>query len=204
MVRIFCFDITQLDTAQWDLLYEKASPERKTRADAYLRPEDRNRCLAAGVLLEYALGTTEYTVEKNAHGKPRIAGWGDFHYNLSHAGNWVVLAYGREEVGIDIAQVLWDDGKIRLARRFFTENEQAYIFQTEENQATRFFEIWTGKESYLKYLGTGLTKALDSFDVLELTNPPCRRISFAEGYCISLCTQEEAYALTALTKEQLL
>lgn len=204
MVSVLCFDMTQLETAHWEELYRKASPERKARADAYRRSEDRCRCLAAEALLRYALGTADYTVEKNAHGKPRIVGREDFHYNLSHAGNWVVIAYGPEEVGIDIEKISWDAGKERLARRFFTENEQAYVFREEAHQPQRFFQIWTGKESYLKYLGTGLSKALDSFDVLAMNAPLCRRIPFAEGYSLSLCSREQAYTLTFLESAQLL
>lgn len=204
MVRLLCFDITQLNASHWAELYRQASPERKTRADRYLRIEDRRRCLVAEALLRYALGTTDYTVVKNPQGKPRIAGRDDFHYNLSHAGNWVAIAYGPEEVGIDIEKITWDAGKERLARRFFTQNEQSYVFQDAEHQAERFFAVWTAKESYLKYLGTGLSKSLDSFDVLTMKDPPCRRISFAEGYCMNLCTPAEAYTLSYLTKEQLL
>lgn len=204
MVRISCFDITQLSASQWEVLYRKASPERKAQADACRRPEDRRRCLAAEALLRYALGSVDYTLEKNDHGKPRIAGRTDFHYNLSHAGNWVVIAWASGEVGIDIEKISWDAGKARLARRFFTENEQAYVFRDAEDPAERFFRIWTAKESYLKYLGTGLSKALDSFDVLAMEDPRCRRIPFAPGYSMSLCSREEAYRLTILESAQLL
>ena len=204
MITILCFDITQLNDTQWQALYEKASPERKARADRYIRPEDGRRCLAAEALLRCALGTADYTVEKNAFGKPRVAGRADFHFNLSHACNWVVIAYGTEEVGIDIEEISWNAGKERLARRFFTENEQAYVFREAESQAERFFEIWTGKESYLKYLGTGLSKSLDSFDVLTLKSPACRRIPFAPGYCMSLCALDADFSLSFLTGAQLL
>lgn len=204
MVTILCFDITQLNEGGWAELYRRASPERRARADRYRKPEDRRRCLAAEALLRYALGSADYAVEKNQYGKPRIAGREDFHFNLSHTGNWVVIAFGDAEVGIDIEQISRDAGKERLARRFFTENEQAYVFWDAETQAERFFEIWTAKESYLKYLGTGLSKALDSFDVLTMEDPACRRIPFADGYCLSLCTRDDTYSLSYLTGEQLL
>lgn len=204
MVNILCLDITQLNDEHWAALYRSASPERKARADRYHKIEDSRRCLAAEALLRIALGTADYAVEKNQYGKPRIAGRKDFHYNLSHAGNWAVIAYCSEEVGIDIEKISWDNGKERLARRFFTENEQAYVFQDGENQAQRFFQIWTGKESYLKFLGTGLSKALDSFDVLTMEDPTCRLIPFAQGYSMSLCSRVEHHHLTFLTGAQLL
>lgn len=204
MVTILCFDITQFCDELYETLYRLASPERKARADRYLRQEDQLRCIAAEALLRFCLGTADYTLEKNEFGKPRIAGREDFHYNLSHTGNWVVLAWSKQEIGIDIEQILWDDSKVRLARRFFTENEQAYVFREPENQPERFFQIWTAKESYLKYLGTGLRKSLTSFDMLTMEAPICCSIPFVHGYAMSLCAEDPTYTLSFLTPEDLL
>ena len=35
----------------------------------------------------------------------------------------------------------------------------------EQAQLNRFFEVWTLKECYIKMLGTGIYKALDSFSI---------------------------------------
>lgn len=176
-------------------LYRRAAPERKQRADRYLRREDGLRCLAAGQLLrdtvEQALGITDFTVVKEPGGKPRILGQDRFHYNLSHSGNRVIIAWGDSPIGVDVQQMRMDPGKENLARRFFTPEEQAYVFESKEARAERFYRVWTGKESYLKFLGTGLTKSLSSFSILSPEIAPMLKTRYlADGYCLSLCTND--------------
>jgi hypothetical protein len=68
-----------------------------------------------------------------------------------------------------------DDSKLRLAKRFFHPEEQDYLFgATTNEQATRFFDIWTKKESYLKYQGTGIDRDLGSFSVFQVADAAFR------------------------------
>lgn len=190
MIRVVCADLSRLDSADYQMLYEMAGEERKARADRCRRREDALRCVAADALLRYALGSDTYTVEKTPLGKPFIRGREDFHYNLSHSGNWVVMAYGDGEVGVDVERLRTNIDTEALARRFFTPEEQRYMREEPDG----FYWIWTGKESYLKYLGTGLTKALNSFSIL-FPKPEVRihhRI-LPDGSHLSLCTAEREY-----------
>ena len=132
-----------------------------------------------------------FTVIKEPGGKPRIAGQDQFHYNLSHSGNRVVIAYGDSPVGADVQQMHMDAGKEALAKQFFTKEEQAYVFQCPELTEARFYQVWTGKESYLKYLGTGLKKSLESFSILSPEISPMLRFRILpDGYCLSLCSND--------------
>lgn len=202
-VRVACVDVSSVDDKLYERLYAASSPERKARADRYLRRADRVRCVAAEGLLRRALGRSDFTVEQAPGGKPRIRGAADFFYNLSHAGNWVVIAWGTEEVGVDVERIEMDSGKEAVARRYFTPDEQAYVFSAPEERGARFFRIWTGKESYLKYLGTGLTKPLDSFSVLSLPEVRLHHMPLAGGYCLTLCTRAEGYEVEWVTAEAL-
>ena len=195
MTWVICSDISKLMSA-YPALYAAASPERRQRADRYRRKEDALRCLAAGALLRYALGTTEYTIGKGAFGKPYIEGQDSFHYNLSHSGNWVAIAYGHREVGIDVEKISLDAGKETIARRYFTSDEQAYVFEKKDLTPQRFFEVWTGKESYLKYLGTGLQKNLTSFSIFSL-EPEVKLYhrTLPGGYSLTVCTTDDSYVL---------
>ncbi len=206
MVQIVVFDISQMKPADFETLYARASEERRQRADRYLRQEDRLRCIAADALLRYALqkelGLTEFTVLQEPLGKPRIQDAPEFHYNLSHSGNLAVIAWGDSEAGVDVEQIRMDEGKEKLARRFFTPEEQAFVFKTDEGIPERFYQIWTGKESYLKYLGTGLQKSLTSFDIFSTA--PAIRSWIRDGYCISLCAEDMPVTFSHVTVEQLL
>lgn len=205
MIHVICTDISSLDHSDYTALYEKASGERRRRADRYRCREDSLRCIAADALLRYALGTSDYTVERSPSGKPYIQGKENFFYNLSHAGSWVVIAFGDTEVGVDVERFRSDVNMEAIARRFFAPEEQKFVFEEKEQQRQRFFEIWTGKESYLKYLGTGLKKELTSFSVLSLeAGVRLHHWLLPGGYSLSLCSTDGDYLLELLDAQQLL
>ena len=209
MTHIFIMNISDIDETAYQRLYDCSTTRRKERADRYLRQEDRIRCIAAGALLRLAtrnvLGKIDCEFEYSPFGKPKLKNAPDFHFNLSHSGHWVVLAFASNPVGIDVERIQWDSGKEKLARHYFTTDEQEFIFgQGEPETAERFFEIWTSKESYLKYLGTGLRKALNSFSVLQIPEPNRFTFQPEDGYSLSLWTEDEAFEVKQLTVAQLL
>ena len=122
-------------------------------------------------------------IKKGSHGKPYFPGT-DIHFNISHSGDLKILAIAETPVGVDIEKVRKAD--LRVAKRF-CENEYNYI--TQKDSEHRFFEIWTKKEAYLKYKGTGLNGGLDSFDVFSLPED-ITTFRFKE-YFISVCGIKE-------------
>lgn len=92
------------------------------------------------------LNIHSYSIEKGLYGKPYIAELPDFHFNLSHSGNYVVCGVADTEIGVDIQKV---KAPVRdaLARRVRQDNEQG-----------DFFDIWAAKEAYCKCTGEGLLK----------------------------------------------
>lgn len=211
MIQVACVDISEIDLPRYRQLYDQASAQRKQRADRCRRMEDKIRCVTADALLRYALWNTlnvaEFDIEQGDYGKPRVKDAENFHYNLSHSGRWVVIAYGDSPVGVDVEQIQMDAGKENLARRWFTADEQEFVFgASESRRAERFFQIWTGKESYLKYLGTGLTRPLNSFTVLPdggHLNVRLRSV-FLDGGCLTLCSKEENDTLVLLSVQNLI
>lgn len=192
MIRLICVDISSADERVYENLYERASAERKRRADRYLRYEDKLRCVTADALLKAALGTDDFRIEKNAYGKPHVKDRKDFNYNLSHSGKYVVIAFGDSEVGVDVQQNLADTDMKMIAERFFSEEEREYIAACDRQMTERFYEIWTGKESYLKYLGKGLCMDMRTFSVSERKRE-IRFLTPEEGYSLSLCTADKEY-----------
>jgi len=208
VIYIGAVDISAADEAAYQQLYRLASQERRERADRYLRKEDAHRCIIADGLLRYALrqalGTDQVALAQTSSGKPFIPDREDFHFNLSHSGRWVVIAWADCPMGIDVETVLMDGSKENLARRFFHADEQTYLFSTDgEDRAKRFFEIWTKKESYLKYLGAGINRPLDSFSVLAPLGVGfhCRML---EDAVLSLCAEKTECRLVFLTQKMLL
>lgn len=221
MIYVNCLNISEVDESCYKKVYTRASEERKLRAERYRSPEDAKRCILAEALLRFSLkeacGYTEQIVTQyHEHGKPFIKDLENFAYNISHSGEWVVVAYSYDETGTVIdAKVGVDVEKIReftncekLTIRFFAKEEQEYIFsaKSDAERAGRFTEVWTLKESYLKCLGCGLSQSLESFAVDATTgqiqDAPGKRIadvsakSFVLGqeYYVSVCSKDEDIA----------
>lgn len=69
-------------------------------------------------------------------------------------------------MGADIEYV--KEANIKIAKRFFTDEEYIRISEQEEKaQGDMFCRIWTGKEAVVKAAGGGLILPLNGFSVLE-------------------------------------
>lgn len=204
MIQLVYTNIRSASEESYERLFAAASTQRQAKATRYRCQEDRLRCVAADALLRWVIAQTpgmppHCTIEAGPNGKPYISGAEHFHYNLSHSGNWVVIAFGDSPVGVDVETIRTSADAEAIARRWFTEEEYAWVFSKDESRLERFFQIWTGKESYLKYLGTGLTKSTRSFRVAAGTveDPPgvpcpglCLHQFSLEDACLSLCCRD--------------
>lgn len=141
-------------------------PDRKRQMERYLHPEDRARCLVAGLMLRACLGEGYgESLVFGLNGKPQLSNSNRF-FNLSHAGEYVVLAVAGCEVGVDIEQVLPYSASV--AKKCFTQKEQQWL---EQQQSTRaFYRLWTGKESVMKATGLGFKMPPESFHIMPVTD----------------------------------
>lgn len=117
----------------------------------------------------------------NREGKPYIEDC-PYHFNLSHSGDFLLLAVGETPVGADIEKIT----KIRpkTMEKYFSQSEQNRVKKEGKNI---FFELWTKKESYVKYTGEGikgLSNVIFPEDVAFFT-------AKHEDYQISVCTKKE-------------
>lgn len=168
MLRLFAINNTAFND---DGLFKKylalADGERRQKVNALVPREKKNASLAAGAILPLALKRCgicgEISVERSRYGKPRLISPQGVFFNLSHSGEWTVAAVSDSEVGVDIQQV--GTANMRLAQRFFTDAEYRQIAEAGGNAADCFYRLWTVKEAYLKALGTGLNRPLNSFAV---------------------------------------
>ena len=201
MIYVLCADISAADKEVYEHLYERSSPERKARADRYRRQEDKLRCVTADALLQRALGTDCYPIQKGENGKPFVKDRPDFHYNLSHSGRYVVIAWGNTEVGIDVQQHDATADLEGIGARFFTSDELIYIRECADQRTERFYEIWAKKESRLKYTGEGLRRNMRSFSTLTREHPIrywYREPDADHSLCLCAADQEVTFELLAI------
>lgn len=192
------------DAALFERLVRTVPRARQEKVRAFRNAQAARLSLAAGLLLNTALGDCGLQageLRTGEYGKPYFPALPDFHFSLSHSGSMALCAVSALPLGCDIEQIRGD--RLSLAGRFFHPEECAWLrsFPAGERQAA-FFAIWTGKESFIKAIGRGLSLPLDSFCVLPGDPPalhqtadprPWRLRSFQAGeYACALCTQEDA------------
>ena len=166
-------------------------PIREQKAKRFAKYEDTLRSYGAGVLLWNVLGLEDCDIEYGKNGKP-FSKKSNLHFNISHSGEWVALAVGQNEIGVDIE--CHNIGNEKLAKRVFTPLEQSWL---KENEQSAFEHLWTLKEAVMKQLGIGLSLGAQSFDVLAFlkndfvcvdNNKLYAKTKFFDNYAISVCT----------------
>ncbi len=144
--------------------------------------------------------TNSFIFNKMEKGKPYLEG-NPVYFNISHSGEWVVAAFCNSvEVGIDVEKI--KKVNFEIAERFFSKKEKMELFaKTGDEKLRYFFDLWTLKESYLKLLGKGLTKPLNTFTVTgnngkflllndndEVRNVCFKQYGIEKNYKISVCS----------------
>ena len=171
---------------------EALMPGRMEKACRFRFERDRLLCLGAGFLLLEALGPETAALCCGENGKPFLPGGPAF--NLSHSGEWCVLAVGEACIGADIEQL--DERHLGIASMVYTPGELAWMGQ--DNPLERFYALWTWKESVMKATGLGMALEPASFEVLPFTQgkPVFLRDTLwyaqsgaLDGYRYSVCTQ---------------
>lgn len=170
--QVFLLNLQDFDDAVYKKFYRAVSLQRRRVANRYCRSEDAVRCVMSEILVRYVyrqLRTDEKLPEfvYPSRGKPYLQDVAGFYFNISHTGTFVAVGYAESEIGIDLEQIDRSLDRKSIAAFMFTPEEQAYVFESagDEEQKIRFTEVWTAKESYLKYLGTGFKKNPLSFSV---------------------------------------
>jgi 4'-phosphopantetheinyl transferase len=144
--------------------------EELERAAKFINPSDANGFILGRGLLRRILADSlksepsALRFTRNTHGKPFLED-GRLEFNVSHSRDRLLVAVtaGRA-VGIDIEFRRTKLTMESIAKRWFAPEEQTF-FRTLEDPATGFFEIWAKKEAYVKAMGVGIYKDLNTFAV---------------------------------------
>lgn len=147
MPVLVAVDIRELESRA-ESLAASLPEERREAMRRFRFRADRLRCLAAGLLMREAVA--DRRILRGEWEKPYVPG-GPF-FNVSHSGEYTVLAAGEREVGVDI-EAHREAEYARLAEVSFHPGERRLL---AENYECRFFyDLWALKESYMKMTGKG-------------------------------------------------
>lgn len=203
-VDIYIVDIRDCkEYVDEEFLYDKFNIKKT------ISQKERRQSLFAKCLLFYILKNickiknSNIKIDTNKFGKPYIKGC-NIHFSLSHSENLVCCALGKSRVGVDIQEMLEIDF-VRICKRFFHRDEIGYIMKADLKEKTnKFFEIWSCKEAYIKMIGLGLFKKLNSFKVIvknskyividegKIQDVNLYLKNYQNNYKLAICTKEES------------
>lgn len=164
------FDIRDMTAKEYERRFAAMSAERQAKTLRFRLDEDRKRSVAADMLARRELsrlcGCPEEKIsfETFDGGKPRAVGL-PVCFNLSHSGNYALIALSTSEIGADIETA--ERYSERLLDKAFTIGERAFVEQCPELALRRFRTVWTAKEAYLKLTGRGIAAGLSSVETVS-------------------------------------
>ena len=145
----------------------------------YRREEDRLKCFASSLLLQKA--AQGRNIFYNEAGKPLVEG---LSCNLSHSGDYAVLAEADSSVGVDIEKMVPYGAWVREA---LTAREYEWMLRgkDESERQERFYRLWTRKESLVKCEGQGFS--LSPGEISTMPVDEMRFIDYA-GKTYGICS----------------
>jgi 4'-phosphopantetheinyl transferase len=172
MVELYSVKVpSTIDTEHLNLLMSYLSEGKRNRLCKFVNKQDIYRSLIGDLLIRniiqkrYNLKNEDIQFTSNRFGKPLLLNVSDFYFNISHSGKWVVCAISNMQIGVDIEEVR-SQSYLEIASQFFSNEEyKDIIFKKRSEQLNYFLDLWTLKESYVKFLGKGLIIPLNSFTV---------------------------------------
>jgi len=167
--------------------YARNSNEQFSHKETFLSPEElselnsitiesrRNQYLTSRWMLKILLGEllnikpNEISFIKSALGKPQLLN--EKHssivsFNISHKTSISVIGItNKGQIGIDVEEVEENDKSMRIAERYFSVIELAWInqIQNQAEQNLRFYKVWSMKEAIIKAVGGGIFQNLNDF-----------------------------------------
>ncbi|NGT50303.1 4'-phosphopantetheinyl transferase superfamily protein [Clostridium perfringens] len=168
-MEVYITKINDIDLTKINLITSSINSEKINEINNFFYKKDKIRSLIGEILVRtiiierLKINNEDIIIYKNKYGKPYLRGYPNFEFNLSHSGEYVVCAFDKNPVGIDIEKIKEFDFK-EIAKNFFEVNELNYIINQDLSfQLSKFYEMWTLKESYIKCCGYGLNIPLNSF-----------------------------------------
>ena len=148
-------DISYLTESEMTFSKRYASADSK---EAYLKGRSGLRAFAS---LYASIAPSDVKIEITKSGKPFFENIAGLHFNISHSGSEVSIAFSTNPVGFDMEVLDRKRDCLAIAERFFTAEESREVKMAGDSANKLFARLWTAKEAMLKLSGEGLVGGLD-------------------------------------------
>jgi 4'-phosphopantetheinyl transferase len=99
---------------------------------------------------------------EDKEGKPRLVDPGRWDFNVSHAGDYVVVAVDERPVGVDLEMIREVREMAAIVQRYFHRDEAAaWATLAEPLCEEAFFVLWSAREAAMKCVGLGLAGGME-------------------------------------------
>jgi 4'-phosphopantetheinyl transferase len=147
------------------------------RASRYYHQKDKDRFIISRGILRHLLGKYSDRLPANlrfdtgSNKKPFLKNDNDngLYFNVTHSGNWILIAIADRETGIDMEKINPDFNYEEIVELIFTHPEIQHIRDSAPPPGS-FYKLWTRKEALAKALGLGLTDDLKIYPSLDGTH----------------------------------
>jgi 4'-phosphopantetheinyl transferase len=161
-----------VSACDYDACLRELTHQERARCEQYQQPADRQRYACGRSALRRILGgylnvpAGAVRIWYSRWRKPHVDGRETVSFNLSHSGDWVLIAVGAHRVGADVEMLRPMNNRAAMEARVFGPTERAQLEQASgEARLESFFRAWVRKEAYLKMHGFGIVDGLSSIDV---------------------------------------
>lgn len=142
------------------------------RADRYHFAKDKNQFIICRTLLKFllaqhtGLNIAKINLEVDPHKKPYLPSHPKVFFNLTHAGDYAIIAIASSPVGVDIEFINQQFDYNDILPSVFTPMEIEEITNSEDKHHS-FYRFWTRKEAIVKAIGTGLDDNLSKIPATD-------------------------------------
>ena len=185
IVKLYVIDI-ELAYRHKKTLLESVSEVQKTKALKFKNEPDQIRSLASSYLMNKL---SKEPLQFNDMGKPFYQNGPCF--NVSHSGQYIVMAVSNKEVGVDIEEN--NDKDMSALIRIFNEAEAKMIKEHAD-----FYYLWCAKESLIKCIGSSVSK------IKEVPALPFNGVKSFKGqdyYCKTFIEDKHIISITRMGNE---
>jgi len=107
------------------------------------------------------MSAEELNFAQSEEGKPRALNAAGWDFNVSHSGDYVAVAVGQDQVGVDLEQIRSVREMELIVDRYFHPDEaEAWRSLPPGLREEAFFVLWSAREAAMKCVGFGLARGL--------------------------------------------
>lgn len=143
------------------VLSKNLNAQEILRSQKYHFDKDRDRFIICRSILKLLLAehlgleARKIAIELHQNKKPYLSAYPSIFFNVSHTGNYALIAICGNTIGVDIEKIDASFNYTETLPHIFNKTEINIVSNTQDLNRT-FFKFWTRKEAIVKATGKGI------------------------------------------------